>query len=379
MTIAEDMALLRGEIELESESRHEAAIERKEEITGIKNRVRDLKEEAGAKRKETKLMISGFSSDRKKNGEELKEELKEERNRIRSEVKEFREETGSLLKNFASERYENKKIMMEEFRNEKKKLKDDLSELRKNSGIFKNETKEMLRQLSDTRKNETEILKESLKNDRIQLKNDIAEERKSGRENRIRISEALMKDISEKLKEISESNSELKDYTHTFLNNAKTELGGYAEIRNQMHNDWRKSTVNAVREGLINIQYTHRGDTGPPEEKLPEETAAQEISIPEQEISPEIIKQEKEEAESPGSEISGSESEGSDSEEIHNNDEFEDLTGKIYDVIQNSGSGVSLRDIGENLDIEWRKLIRPAKKLLDDESIKKVDVNYFPV
>jgi hypothetical protein len=55
------------------------------------------------------------------------------------------------------------------------------------------------------------------------------------------------------------------------------------------------------------------------------------------------------------------------------------LEDKILAVVKAHPHGISLPDIGKEMKIEWRKLIRSAKELLDKGKIKKVDVNYFPV
>ncbi|UUX93044.1 hypothetical protein [Methanoplanus endosymbiosus] len=401
MTIFEDMALLRGEINLESEYRRELAINRKEEAE-----IR--KEEAENRRKETKLMISGISAERKEKGEALKEEMVQVKKRLKSDVKESRDRTENLIECFNSERKEKGEALKEEMTQVKKRLKgdvkesrdrtenliecftserkenrkimmktlkEDLSDLRNNIRNFEKETREMIKGVSDNRKDETEILRTNLKNEKIQLKKEAAEERKSIRENRISISKALMEDISERLKDISVSNSELKDYTHKLLNDAKTELDGYNNERSRMHNAWIKNTAYDISEDSTDIQYSHGGETGPPEVKIQAEIAVQEINIPEPKTASDT--KDPKNVTVDEAELSDDEMSSLDSEEIHES-EFENLTGKIYDAIQNSGNGVSLRDIGDKLDIEWRKLIRPAKKLLDEESIKKIDVNYFP-
>lgn len=55
------------------------------------------------------------------------------------------------------------------------------------------------------------------------------------------------------------------------------------------------------------------------------------------------------------------------------------LKAKVLEVIRSSPGGISLTGIGLKLDVEWRKLIMPARDLLDEEKIEKEDINYFPV
>ena len=40
--------------------------------------------------------------------------------------------------------------------------------------------------------------------------------------------------------------------------------------------------------------------------------------------------------------------------------------------------GITLPELGEALEIEWRRLILPVKQLLDDGAIEKVESRYYP-
>lgn len=59
--------------------------------------------------------------------------------------------------------------------------------------------------------------------------------------------------------------------------------------------------------------------------------------------------------------------------------EMRELKDKVLRIITSSPHGISLTGIGLQLGVEWRKLIRPAKVLLDEGKIRKEEVNYFPV
>jgi len=59
-------------------------------------------------------------------------------------------------------------------------------------------------------------------------------------------------------------------------------------------------------------------------------------------------------------------------------DEMFELKSKMLEIVISSTDGISLTEIGDKLGVEWRKLIRPARDLLENEQVKKVDVNYFP-
>ena len=59
--------------------------------------------------------------------------------------------------------------------------------------------------------------------------------------------------------------------------------------------------------------------------------------------------------------------------------ELGELKEKVLEIITSCPHGISLTGIGLQLGVEWRKLIRPAKELLNEGKIRKEDVNYFPV
>jgi gas vesicle protein len=59
--------------------------------------------------------------------------------------------------------------------------------------------------------------------------------------------------------------------------------------------------------------------------------------------------------------------------------ELGELKDKVLEIITSCPRGISLTGIGLKLDVEWRKLIRPAKDLLDEGKIRKEDLNYFPL
>jgi uncharacterized protein YicC (UPF0701 family) len=57
----------------------------------------------------------------------------------------------------------------------------------------------------------------------------------------------------------------------------------------------------------------------------------------------------------------------------------DELSAKILKIVQHSSKGISLAKVGKKLDIEWRKLIGPAKHLLAAGMIRKKETSYFPV
>lgn len=59
--------------------------------------------------------------------------------------------------------------------------------------------------------------------------------------------------------------------------------------------------------------------------------------------------------------------------------ELGEIKRKALEIVNTCPNGISLTGIGLKLDLEWRKLIRPAKELLEEGKIRKEDVNYYPV
>jgi len=57
----------------------------------------------------------------------------------------------------------------------------------------------------------------------------------------------------------------------------------------------------------------------------------------------------------------------------------DELQAKILKIIRHSPKGISLAEAGKKLDIEWRKLVGPAKHLLEEGMIRKKESRYFPV
>ncbi|MFA5294442.1 MAG: hypothetical protein WC382_02875 [Methanoregulaceae archaeon] len=57
----------------------------------------------------------------------------------------------------------------------------------------------------------------------------------------------------------------------------------------------------------------------------------------------------------------------------------DELQAEVLKVIRHSPKGISLAEAGKKLDIEWRKLIGPAKHLMEEGTIRKKESRYFPV
>jgi len=54
------------------------------------------------------------------------------------------------------------------------------------------------------------------------------------------------------------------------------------------------------------------------------------------------------------------------------------LKQKILKVIKASPDGITLAKAGKKIKVEWRKLVRPAKELLEDGVVTKRETQYFP-
>lgn len=54
------------------------------------------------------------------------------------------------------------------------------------------------------------------------------------------------------------------------------------------------------------------------------------------------------------------------------------IKGEILTVVNDSPEGVSLANAGRKIGVEWRKLIKPAKELLNQGKIRKEESSYFP-
>ena len=54
------------------------------------------------------------------------------------------------------------------------------------------------------------------------------------------------------------------------------------------------------------------------------------------------------------------------------------LKQKILKVIKAAPEGITLANAGKKVKVEWRKLIRPAKELLEEGMVTKKETQYFP-
>jgi len=57
----------------------------------------------------------------------------------------------------------------------------------------------------------------------------------------------------------------------------------------------------------------------------------------------------------------------------------DELEAKVLKIVGHSPKGITLAKAGKKLDIEWRKLVAPAKRLMASGMIRKKESSYFPV
>jgi len=65
--------------------------------------------------------------------------------------------------------------------------------------------------------------------------------------------------------------------------------------------------------------------------------------------------------------------------ETPKNEPKNDIGAQVLKVVRHSPKGISLVKTGKKLGIEWRKLVGPARQLLDSGMIRKKEKNYYPV
>jgi hypothetical protein len=156
---------------------------------------------------------------------------------------------------------------------------------------------------------------------------------------------ARRKNAAELKKELRAGRTELSDYIRSYIEACKDEIGGYNEERLAMHMAWRENDVPVSKSRIPSFK---------PEKEVPRPVVAE---IPETTVRHE------------------SEEEAAARREA---EEYLNLKNRTLKVINASPYGISLKEIGDKFNMEWRKLIRPAKDLLEDDLIRKVDINYFP-
>lgn len=50
----------------------------------------------------------------------------------------------------------------------------------------------------------------------------------------------------------------------------------------------------------------------------------------------------------------------------------------MVEVLEDNPEGLTLAEIGEKLDLDWRRLTRTANQLIEDGRVRKEDRTYYP-
>jgi hypothetical protein len=161
-------------------------------------------------------------------------------------------------------------------------------------------------------------------------------------------------------KELKEHTTGIRNSVTSLLNDAKNQINDFAEERVKMRTELRKE-LGEYNSGI-------KKDGG---NLLSDFSAVRMVTVKElQDMHEEWQRMVK-----PKAEVKANVEEEIEMGEA----ELGELKNKVQEIINASPNGISLTGIGLKLDVEWRKLIRPAKELLEAGTIRKEDLNYFPL
>ncbi|MFZ2071394.1 MAG: hypothetical protein WAV32_07360 [Halobacteriota archaeon] len=209
------------------------------------------------------------------------------------------------------------KNIVEDFSAERKEMGDELrSDLKEAVKTIKADTTGKLREFSDARTEMSKEMAKELKEYTTGIRTSVTDLRTDFTEERVKMGRELRK-------ELGKYNSGIKKDVGNLLSDFSAGRMKTVEELKEMHEEWQRMVKPkaAVKE----------------EAKLKEE----EVVVGEAELGK--------------------------------------LKEKVLEIINAAPHGLSLTGIGLILDVEWRKLIRPAKELLEEGRIRKEDVNYFPL
>ncbi|MBE0516574.1 MAG: hypothetical protein IBX41_04165 [Methanophagales archaeon] len=271
----------------------------------------------------------------------------EEMHNLCEDIVASRFERGEAVEGIKSETRD----LLMNFNVERKKMSDELrSDLKEAAETIKADTRGKLREFSDARAEMSKELAKGLEeytteiSDSVRnMREEFAEEQaKMGRELRRELgvyNSGIKKDVAgllndfteERVKMGSEQREELGEYNVGIKKDVRNLLTDFSVARSEtvkelkeMHDEWQRMV-----EPRVEVK-----------KKVAEEKAEEgEVSEP----------------------------------------ELRELKEKVLEVINSAPGGISLTGIGLKLDMEWRKLIHPAKELLDDGKIRKENLNYYPL
>ena len=261
-----------------------------------------------------------FGGERKKMG------MVEEMHNLCEDIVTSRFDRGEGIKGIKSDTEQiltDAKNIVEDFSAERKEMGDELSsDLKEAVKTIKEDTGGKLREFSDAR---TEMSKELDK-------------------------------------ELKEHTTGIRNSVTSLLNDAKNQINDFAEERVKMGSELRKE-LGEYKSGI-------KKDIG---NLLSDFSAVRMVTVKElQDMHEEWQRMVK-----PKAEVKAKVKE--EIEEIEVGEaELGELKEKVLEIINAAPNGLSLTGIGLKLGVEWRKLIRPAKELLEEGTIRKEDLNYFP-
>lgn len=242
--------------------------------------------------------------------------LESQQNRIEA-VKEIQDGTEQMLNNFNFDR----KAMSKE-------LAEELNEY--NDGI-KNDTEKMLNNFNADRRMKS-------------------------------------KELAEELNEISPM---LDDFKNARADMSKEQAEDLKEF-----NVWLRNSVTDLREGFAEERKELRGDIG---DLFSEYKVARRETIRDLEGMHEEWQKMATKSIAVTPRAQAKVKHGIKKEEGRAELEKDMLKKKVLEIINATPDGLSLANIGSKIGIEWRKLTRPVKELLNEGKVQKEGTNYFPI
>jgi len=357
MTMSEGMLALRNDLQIAKKQRMNATAERKKTLKNIKSA--------------TQNDLRNFRLAR----QQLRDEARDEWNSFRDELvasnAELREETRALLKTFRKDREDSASV-----------LKRDLKELRENLAVFRQKTaaesEKWLKECHSERKKESEAQREALFECIKGIESFYSD---------------LKDDVKEMLAEYHHERTSSRQDLRTILVDYRAEI--LAEV-----NALLSEARSARNEGEQNLRAMQQVDDEPVTTKVSpapvEFTAEYDIDEPPEERELDInamrqveeplaVEETSETIESPAEQaieelmVPKEPPEAKEMSLQELKEEADALKEQLLTAICDARDGLSLAEIGEMLEIEWRKLIRPAKVLLDENRVRKDGTLYFAI
>ncbi|MDO8841776.1 hypothetical protein [Methanocalculus sp.] len=329
-------------------------------------------------RKQVASDLAGYAHERKDAANAWRREVRQFREAIRDDIQRQRQESREFINTCSRERIAEK----EKYKHFQRSVQDDInryrSERAEGKKQFEIEIREHHAALRSNRIAESADLQKmirALRDERIQ-KAKVLHESLSAFNNSLKesVHAFLLRTASDRKASMDELNLKLIGFQQQ---RRELRLAILADIR-QLHKDLaseHRSLAHKTRELLDTFHEERRKNSIECQDYLHSFTYSlrrrQQISRPD--ISTiEVMECESQQEPPP---IQQEESQAIDA---HDEDDIESLKERILEVVSGSPSGITLTVIGSQMEIEWRKLIRPARDLLNEGLIRKEDVEYFP-